>query len=184
LLAEKFPDSTKYALYRQLIMSEQLEENTQDASCKDERDLWPSPGAKLKKLREEMGCSLERVSESLYITVHYVKALENDEYNKLPGATFTKGYFKSYAQFLGADVDEVLTCYQNFVTASEDSVKQENEARKAKSNKKIIVWVLLAFILLAVVLGLAMRFTGKVNAKGSNPFISMSTLTKKTPDNK
>ncbi len=159
-------------------MSEQFEENTQDAAREDERDLWPSPGAKLKKLREEMGYSLERVSESLYITVHYVNALENDEYNKLPGATFTKGYFKSYAQFLGADVDEVLTCYQNFVTAGEDSVKQENEARKAKSNKKIIVWVLLAFILLALLLGLAMLFSGEVNAKGSNPSVSMNTLAK------
>jgi len=159
-------------------MSEKIEENTQDSAHENERDLWPSPGAKLKKLREEMGYSHERVSESLYITVHYVKALENDDYSKLPGATFTKGYFKSYAQFLGADVDEILKCYQNFVTAGQDSAKQESEARKAKGNKKIIVRVLLALILLAVLIGLALVFADDAKAQNAELPHSITILTK------
>lgn len=131
-------------------MSDQVEDN-QDAVQvhADELGLWPSPGAKLKKLREDLGYSREKISESLYITVHYVKALENDDFDKLPGMTFAKGYIRSYAQFLRADVEDILNCYENFIRAGEDTSKQETEARKARDSKQIIIWILLAVVLLA-----------------------------------
>jgi cytoskeletal protein RodZ len=146
-------------------MSDQIEDN-QDAVQvhADERALWPSPGAKLKKLREDLGYSREKISESLYITVHYVKALENDDFDKLPGMTFAKGYIRSYAQFLRADVEDILNCYENFIRAGEDTSKQETEALKARGNKQVIIWILLAVVLLVLLAGVTILVSNDANA--------------------
>ncbi len=146
-------------------MSDQTEDN-QDAVQQhgDERDLWPSPGEKLKRLRENLGYSREKISESLFITVHYVKALENDDYDKLPGLTFAKGYLKSYAQFLKADVDEIVRDYENFIRAGEDSAKQETEAQKARGNKKVVIWILLAVVLVILLAGVTILVSNDASA--------------------
>ena len=88
---------------------------------------WPSPGQKMKNIREEMGLSYAHVAEALHMTSHYVRSLESDQYDKLPGKTFVKGYFKAYARLLDADVDEVLECYKQYVSALEASQKNESD---------------------------------------------------------
>ncbi|MAM70926.1 MAG: hypothetical protein CMP91_07295 [Gammaproteobacteria bacterium] len=145
-------------------MTEQDVHRELDDIDTDERDLWPSPGQKLKNLREELGYSREKVSEALFITVHYVTALENDEFQKLPGHTFTKGYFKSYAEFLGADIDEVLSCYQNLINADKPS-SEEAEREKNRSRKSLLLWIVAAVILIAVLIALVLGMTSEASAK-------------------
>lgn len=148
-------------------MSELQQENQSGDAPQDDRQHWPSPGQKVKKLREELGYSREKVSEALYITVHYVTALENDDFHKLPGNTFTKGYFKAYAEFLGADVDDILDCYLNYITAGENQEKQESTAREKKKNKrKNLVWFISAVIALALIVGVVLWLPRNANAAG------------------
>tara|TARA_R110000772_G_scaffold136584_2_gene245365 strand:- start:92 stop:565 length:474 start_codon:yes stop_codon:yes gene_type:complete len=123
-----------------------------------EQVLWPSPGLKLKKLREELGYSREKVAQSLYITVHYVTALENDDYGKLPGHTFIKGYYKSYATFLKADPEAILNCYLKFIAYTDDQDKQEAEAEESRNRNKTMFWVIAAAVILAVISGAVFWF--------------------------
>ena len=55
-----------------------------DNQSEDSSIDWPAPGQKLKAIRQELGLSHARVAESLHITAHYVKALEDAQYDKLP----------------------------------------------------------------------------------------------------
>lgn len=73
------------------------------------------PGALLRSARERSGRSHAVVSEALHLTVHYLKALENDDYEKLPGLIFVKGYIRSYARYLKLDVEAVVDCYEAYV---------------------------------------------------------------------
>ena len=57
-----------------------------------------TPGAMLRQAREAAGLTHAAVGEALHLTVHYIKALENDDYNKLPGQLFVKGYMRTYAR--------------------------------------------------------------------------------------
>jgi len=95
----------------------------------------PSPGQKLQKLREERGLSHHRVAEALHMTAHYVKLLESNQYDKLPGKTFVKGYFKAYARLLDTNVDEVMQCYEQYVAALEES--QESVADEIRAKKSL-----------------------------------------------
>ncbi len=75
----------------------------------------PTPGEYLRKLREEKGYTHAVVGSALHLTAHYIKALEGDDYGKLPGLTFVKGYLRSYARFLGADVDNVVARFDEHI---------------------------------------------------------------------
>lgn len=120
-------------------------------SLNGEQELWPSPGKMLKSLREDLGYSPEKVSESIYITAHYVKALEDDNYEKLPGHTFIKGYYKAYAEFLGADIEHVLNCYVNYLENSSQQDTQEAQADEIKNRNKSILWVSAGVVLLVLI---------------------------------
>ncbi|MDG2175743.1 MAG: DUF4115 domain-containing protein [Gammaproteobacteria bacterium] len=129
---------------------------------------WPSPGQKMKKLRKEIGLSHGRVAEALHMTTHYVRSLESDNYEKLPGKTFVKGYFKAYAKLLNADVDEVLECYEQYVIALEAS--QENEADEIRAKKTYdqnLRWMICAAIIIVLVVGISWWFSRNENVSAS-----------------
>ncbi|MEY4642882.1 MAG: hypothetical protein RLZZ227_2876 [Pseudomonadota bacterium] len=101
-------------------MSEPLDKTVE--SDTQARDFSRStPGEYLRKLREEKGLTHTAVGAALHLTVHYVKALEGDDYGKLPGLTFVKGYLRSYASFLGADVDKVIAQFDEHITGLLDA---------------------------------------------------------------
>lgn len=58
-------------------------------------------GKRLQRARMETGFTLDEVAKALDIDAKYLFALENEDYDKLPGKTFALGYAKSYATYLG-----------------------------------------------------------------------------------
>lgn len=69
-------------------------------------------GAFFKKMRQEKGWSLEKVSEETKILLSILKDLENDEYENLPPPVYLKGMIKEYANFLKLDKEKALNLYQ------------------------------------------------------------------------
>lgn len=65
-------------------------------------------GEHLKRVRKVCGYSLEDVARVTKINLHYLEAIENDEFSKLPGETFLKGFLRSYARFLGIKEKEII----------------------------------------------------------------------------
>jgi len=140
--------------------NEQAENPVPSDTIESEQDLWPSPGQSVKTLRKELGYSREEVAQSLYITVHYVKALENDDYAKLPGQPFIKGYYKAYASFLGVDTDQVLKSYMKFVEHSVNQDMQEAQAVESRSRNKTIKWIVIVAVLLGLIGGASWMMSG------------------------
>ena len=60
-------------------------------------------GDMLREERLRQNISEKEAGDQLHITAHYVRALESNDYEKLPGAVFVKGYLKSYASLLNID---------------------------------------------------------------------------------
>ncbi|MGV3593534.1 MAG: RodZ domain-containing protein [Gammaproteobacteria bacterium] len=113
-----------------------------------------TPGEYLRKLREEKGHTHAVVSSALHLTVHYIKALEGDEYGKLPGLTFVKGYLRSYARFLGADVDNVLARFDEHITGLLDAGQHTARIERSKRRQdQALRWAIGAG--LVVVAGIA-----------------------------
>ena len=78
-------------------------------------------GSYLKHERELRGVPLEEISGATKIHIRFLKAIEENSFDQLPGEVFIKGYIRSYANIIGANVEEILTIY-------EESVKLKNQA--------------------------------------------------------
>ena len=68
----------------------------------------PTAGAELRAAREGAGLSIEEVAQQLKLAPRQVKALEDDDYAKLPGRTFVRGFVRNYARAFGLDADELV----------------------------------------------------------------------------
>lgn len=70
-----------------------------------------SLGSLLRKTREERNIDLDEAVRVTRIRRHSLKALENEEWDKLPPQVFVKGFLRSYAEFLGLDKEMALNSY-------------------------------------------------------------------------
>jgi cytoskeleton protein RodZ len=71
-----------------------------------------SLGQDLKKERESRNISLDEMASSTKIVGRYLAALENDRLGDMPGGFFVRGIIRTYATYLGLDVNEVLSRYE------------------------------------------------------------------------
>lgn len=62
----------------------------------------------LKERRESRNLSLDLLAERTMIRKDYLQYLEKDQFDKLPAASFVKGFIKSYARVLGFDHQPLL----------------------------------------------------------------------------
>jgi cytoskeleton protein RodZ len=65
-------------------------------------------GARLRAAREATGLSVDAVAQQLKLAPRQVKALEDDDWQRLPGRTFVRGFTRNYARFVHIDPDAVL----------------------------------------------------------------------------
>jgi cytoskeleton protein RodZ len=66
-----------------------------------------SVGQFLRSAREEQKRSLAEIADELCITQRYLRALEEDDLESLPGVFFYKSFIKQYASVLGVDARRI-----------------------------------------------------------------------------
>jgi cytoskeleton protein RodZ len=71
-----------------------------------------TPGELLKQARERAGLSVERVAKDLYLDVHFIQAIEINNFKDLGAPVYAKGYLRRYAKLVGVAEDGILLGYQ------------------------------------------------------------------------
>jgi cytoskeletal protein RodZ len=107
-------------------------------------------GERLKREREMREVSLKEVTAGTRIGPRFLEALENEEWEKLPGGVFNRGFVRAIARYLGLDEENLLAEYD--MARGEQSMP----APHAYENKlpRPPIWVpLLAVLALLAVLG-------------------------------
>ena len=72
----------------------------------------PSPGSLLQAKREEYGWSIRDVARALRLSERQIEAIEEDDYDILPGKTYVMGYWRSYAQLLQIDIEDSVQVHR------------------------------------------------------------------------
>jgi cytoskeleton protein RodZ len=57
------------------------------------------------------GVTLEEIAAATKISVRFLKAIEAEEFSKVPGGIFTRSFIRAYAKYLGLDEERVLAEY-------------------------------------------------------------------------
>ncbi|GIX26431.1 MAG: hypothetical protein KatS3mg123_0312 [Burkholderiales bacterium] len=68
----------------------------------------PGPGRRLAEERRRQGLSVADLGRQLKLTPRQVEALEADDYERLPGNTFVRGFIRNYAKALHLDPEPLL----------------------------------------------------------------------------
>ena len=119
-------------------------------------------GQYLRSAREARGIDLRDAAQQTRISLNYLKALEDEDFSRLPGEVFVKGFLKNYCRFLSLDESEVMKSYAELKpkppSASgavqepdKTSVVNEREIRRETSIEPF-VWASVIFIALLVLL--------------------------------
>lgn len=103
----------------------------------------------LKKKREESGKDLKEIAHTLKIRADYLKAIEDEEFEKLPVAVYAKGYIRDYAKFLKIDPEVILKAYI-LKTSPPVPEKTPPVADAVKTKKPAIKYLVVTAIFLAI----------------------------------
>src|ERR1700749_118128 len=68
-------------------------------------------GEGLKRERELREVTLEEITAHTRIGPRFLEALENEQWEKLPGGVFNRGFVRSVARYLGLDEESLLGEY-------------------------------------------------------------------------
>jgi cytoskeleton protein RodZ len=83
----------------------------------------------MQREREMRGITLEEIANATKIGARSLRALELEEFDKLPGGIFNKGFVRSYARYVGIDEEQAVADYLA-ASGDDDEAKNGGEAER------------------------------------------------------
>ncbi len=74
-------------------------------------------GATLREARGRRKIDLVEVEAAIKIRIRYLQAMENEEWDALPGGAYTRGFIRTYAIYLGLDGERLADEYKRSTAA-------------------------------------------------------------------
>jgi cytoskeletal protein RodZ len=121
-----------------------------------------SLGEVFQKAREAKGLTLDDAASKTRILPFYLKAVEENNYARLPDEVFAKGFVRSYARILGMDETAVIKKFDESgglfyaKRAERETLKQrlQEEERRKRINRNIVIGLVgVALVVLLVLIG-------------------------------
>jgi hypothetical protein len=118
-------------------------------------------GNSLREARLRQGLELPRIETETKIRGKYLRALEEERFDVLPGDTYVKGFLRTYAEYLGLDGQLYLDEYNSRFTTAEEPLAPQSSAssrptrRRMESNFVVVALAGIVAVTVLVVVGLA-----------------------------
>ncbi len=124
-------------------------------------------GNTLREARVRRNLTLQQVEEDIKIRVKYVQAMENEDWDVMPGVTYVKGFLRTYSTYLGLDPDVIIGEFRSrgMVPSAEhhepfggSSVIGKPHSHRGRNT--IVVVAVVCLIALAAIYALGLRNSG------------------------
>lgn len=131
-------------------------------------------GAALREARTRARIEIAQMEAQTKIRAKYLRALENEEWELLPGPTYVKSFLKTYGDMLGMDGRQLVTEYKNAHEPfqAEGDIGQMSKhtggrINRQQSNPPLLRRLLLGLVLIVVVAGGAYVLVGRGDDAGT-----------------
>ena len=128
------------------------------------------PGAQLAQARADLRLTHAEVAAKLHLASRQIQALEEDDYRDLPGATYVRGYLKSYALLLGLTPGPILDAYARLtaapVAADFRTIAPHKEITSRHHQVRLVT-----YIVALLVIGLAAAWWQGRDTRPPNPLL-------------
>ena len=117
-------------------------------------------GERLKRERELREVTLEEITQATRIGPRFLEALENEEWEKLPGGVFNRGFVRSIAHYLGLGEEAFLAEYDLAHGAHAEQQTQKYAQKLEDRIPPTPLWIPVAMVGGIVLLAAAIIFGG------------------------
>ncbi|GEN86437.1 helix-turn-helix domain-containing protein [Oceanobacillus sojae] len=118
-------------------------------------------GEKLKEARLAKDISLDSLQEKTKIQKRYLVAIEEGNFNILPGKFYTRAFIKEYASAVGINPDELMTDHKEELPPTEEEenvqysriqrTRKESKSDKESRSSSIIPTVTVILLIIAII---------------------------------
>lgn len=118
-------------------------------------------GARLREAREEKNISLESLQETTKIQKRYLSAIEEENFNVLPGKFYARAFIKEYALAVDLDVNELFEEFKDDLPQPEDQsntqytriqqTRKESNLSKNSAVFSIIPTIIVVLLIIGVI---------------------------------
>lgn len=139
-------------------------------------------GEHLKREREMRGVSLEEISAATRIATRFLVALENEQWDLLPGGVFNRGFIRAVARFLGLDEDSLVSEYALETKGRpEPGVVADPPIEPNSRYLEITLVIVLAVLVIAGAVFAVVRFGPQLAARFHKHSAQSAIMPKPTP---
>ena len=141
----------------------------------------PEVGATLREARMRERIDITDMEVRTKIRAKYLRALENEEWDLLPGPTYVRSFLRTYADALGLDsralVEEYKLRHEGLATSElhpirPPSARERDRRRRRDERAGVPIAAVVGFILAAIVAGLVL--IGSLSSDGDEDRESMA----------
>lgn len=108
----------------------------------------------MRREREMRGISLDEICSATRIGTRFLNAMENEQWDQLPGGVFNRGFVRAVAHHLGLDEESLLAEYMlatgDRATASAAVVRAP---AMSESRGQWVIWVVLLVVIVGLTFG-------------------------------
>ncbi|MER2511409.1 MAG: RodZ domain-containing protein [Nitrosomonas ureae] len=124
----------------------------------DSMGIVQSVGHLLRRARVRRSMSIEDVSRQLRLSIQQIEAIDNEDFEKLPGKTFLRGFIRNYANHVQLDPMQLLqllpestriiSTYER--TPFRNKQLSFSSSRENSGNNPLVIAVILAVMVLGI----------------------------------
>jgi cytoskeletal protein RodZ len=151
-------------------------------------EMAASIGEQLRLAREARGIGLREICDQTRISVHYLEAIEANDYKRLPGGVFNRSFIKAYAKCVGYDEREAIEGYTRYLREHGGELTDEVSTHPMQSKvytdtpatRSPVLTVVLAILILAILTAAALaalhwfQKRSQVTSPNSEVFFALS----------
>ncbi len=110
-------------------------------------------GESLKREREMRGVTLEEISAATRIATRFLRAIENEQWDQLPGGVFNRGFVRAVARYLGLDEENIVAEYTLAVGDHQNVPVWTGSPPVVTPEHPWLAWIVALVIILALLVG-------------------------------
>lgn len=99
-----------------------------------------SLGSIIREARESKQLTIHDLESQTHILSKYIEAIENENFDEIPGEVYVRGFLKNISLKLGLDTEQILTLYKLQISSPQtygSYEEKEHEEHKKEKPKKI-----------------------------------------------
>jgi cytoskeleton protein RodZ len=110
-------------------------------------------GEHLKREREMRGVSLDEITAATRIATRFLQAIENEQWDQLPGGVFNRGFVRAVARYLGLDEEDTVAEYAAAIGDRPTVPVWTGSPPAVTGGLPWLAWILSAVVVLALATG-------------------------------